>query len=185
MRFFGIMPLIFFVGLSVYFFIYSNPERIIEIIGVHNAYLLIFILAFLGGLTTFSGVPYHLVVITLATGGLDPLFLGLSAASGVMIGDSTSYYVGYRGGSIAPESVQKLFQRIYLFSSRHEKILPIFCFLYGSLIPFSNDFITISAGIARYPFWRIMIPLGMGNVIFNMTLAYLASNAYDFLWISF
>ena len=98
-----------------------------------------------------------------------------------MLGDSTSYYVGYRGGAIAPEGVQRIFQQIYSFNSTHPKILPLFCLLYGSFVPFSNDFITISAGIARYPFWRVMIPLGLGNAIFNVSLAYLSTRAYDFL----
>ncbi|OGF67647.1 hypothetical protein A3B26_03385 [Candidatus Giovannonibacteria bacterium RIFCSPLOWO2_01_FULL_48_47] len=177
----GILPLLFFASLSFYLFAYSSPERIVDLIGVNNAYALLFILAFLGGLTTFSGVPYHLFLITLATGGLNPLFLGFSAAGGVMLGDSTSYYVGYRGGAIAPEGVQRIFQQIYSFNSTHPKILPLFCLLYGSFVPFSNDFITISAGIARYPFWRVMIPLGLGNAIFNVSLAYLSTRAYDFL----
>ncbi|MBI2096770.1 MAG: hypothetical protein HYT40_01265 [Candidatus Sungbacteria bacterium] len=177
----GITPPLFFVSLSLYLLIYSSPERIVGFIGVTNAYTLIFILAFLGGVTTFSGIPYHLVLITLATGGLNPLLLGFSAAGGVMLGDSTSYYVGYRGGAIVPQGVQKIFQQIYSFSSKYPKILPLFCFLYGSLVPFSNDFITISAGIARYPFWRVMLPLGLGNAVFNVSLAYLATYARDFL----
>ena len=55
----GILPLLFFASLSFYLFAYSSPERIVDLIGVNNAYALLFILAFLGGLTTFSGVPYH------------------------------------------------------------------------------------------------------------------------------
>lgn len=181
----GLAPLLFFIGVSLYFFIYSSPDLIIEWVGVSNAYTLIFILAFLGGLTTFSGVPYHLALITLAAGGLNPFFLGLSAATGVMLGDSTSYYVGYHGGAIAPQGVQKNFQRLYAWSAGHPGVLPVFCLAYGALVPFSNDFITISAGIARYPFWRIMIPLGIGNIIFNMALAYLSLFAYEFLTVFF
>ncbi|MBI2035738.1 MAG: hypothetical protein HYT12_03600 [Candidatus Liptonbacteria bacterium] len=176
-----ILPLLF-VGFTVYFFVFSTPERIIEMVGVNNAYMLIFVLAFLGGLTTFSGLPYHLLLITLATGGLKPSLLGISAAAGVMLGDSTSYYVGYHGGAIAPQGIQKFFKQAYFFSSRHQIMLPLFCLAYGSLVPFSNDFITISAGIARYPFWRVMIPLGIGNLIFNISLAYFSPNAYNFLF---
>lgn len=97
-----------------------------------------------------------------------------------MIGDSTSYYVGYRGGAVVPEGVQRIFQQIYSSSLWYPKILPLFCLLYGALVPFSNDFITISAGIARYPFWRMMIPLGLGNAVFNVSLAYLSTSAYVF-----
>lgn len=171
----------FFISFSVLFYVYASPEEVIGFIGVTNAYVFIFILAFLGGLTTFSGIPYHLFLITLATGDLSPLLLGSSAAAGVMFGDSTSYYLGYQGKTILPQNVQKVFYQVYLFSIKHPKVLPIFCFLYGSLVPFSNDFIVISAGLARYSFLRIMIPLGLGNLVFNISLAYISAYAYGFL----
>ncbi|MBI2056064.1 MAG: VTT domain-containing protein [Candidatus Sungbacteria bacterium] len=180
--FLGLLPLIFFISLSLYLFFLSSPERVVDLIGVKNAYALIFILAFLGGLTTFSGVPYHLVLITLAMGDLNPWLLGISAAVGVMLGDTTSYYAGYAGGAVMPKAAQNIFQQWYTYVGKHPKLLPVFCLLYGSLVPLSNDFITISAGIARYPFWRVMIPLAAGNIIFNVSLAYLSSGAYKFLY---
>ena len=59
--------------------------------------------------------------------------------------------------------------------------MPIAFFLYDSLVPLSNDFIVISMGLARYPFWRVMIPLGLGNLVFNISLAYLALYVYGFI----
>lgn len=176
-----IILILLFVGMSFFFFAYSSPEKMISLIGVQNAYALIFILAFIGGMTTFTGIPYHLVLITLATGGLNPLFLGLSTAAGVMLGDSTSYYVGYQGSVIIPRTLNKILQRIRNFALKHPKILPVFFFMYGSLSPFSNDFIVVSMGLSRYPYWRVMVPLGMGNLVFNISLAYLATQAYALL----
>lgn len=176
-----IVLILFFISLSIFFYVYSSPEKLIELIGVNNTYALIFTLAFFGGLTTFSGIPYHLVLITLATGGLNPLFLGLSTAFGVMLGDSTSYYIGYQGSLIIPQGLQKILQPIRSFALKHPKTLPLFFFLYGSLVPFSNDFIVISMGLSQYPFWRVMIPLGLGNLVFNISLAFLANHAYSFL----
>lgn len=177
----ALVPLVFFGSISLYAFFYLSPERIIETVGVTNAYALIFVLAFLGGLTTFSGVPYHLALVAFAAGGLNPVLLGLAAAAGVMLGDSTSYYAGMRGGMVAPRAIRRAFEQMYSFSDKHPALLPLFCFLYGALVPFSNDFITISAGIARYPFRRVMIPLGLGNIVFNVALAWIASGAYTFL----
>jgi membrane protein YqaA with SNARE-associated domain len=176
-----VMLILLFISMSFYFYAYSSPEELISFIGVKNAYALIFILAFLGGMTTFSGIPYHLVLITLATGGLNPLLLGLSTAAGVMLGDSTSYYVGYQGSVIIPGALQKILMMIRNFGLNHPKILPLFFFLYGSLSPFSNDFIVVSMGLSRYPYWRVMVPLGLGNLVFNISLAYLATQAYNLL----
>jgi membrane protein YqaA with SNARE-associated domain len=176
-----IMLILLFISMSFYFYVYSSPEEMTSFIGLKNAYALIFVLAFLGGMTTFSGIPYHLVLITLATGGLNPLLLGISTAAGVMLGDSTSYYVGYQGSVIIPGALQKILMMIRNFGLKHPKILPLFFFLYGSLSPFSNDFIVISMGLSQYPFWRVMVPLGLGNLVFNISLAYLATQAYNIL----
>lgn len=177
----ALAPLLLFVGFSLYFFVFSTPEKIAAAVGVTNGYVFISILAFLGGLTTFSGIPYHLILVTLALGGLNPFLLGFATSVGVMLGDSTSYYVGYQGRAIVPRRLQNIFQYVYSFTEKYPKALPVFCLFYGSFVPFSNDFITISAGLARYPFWRVMIPLAVGNTIFNISLAYFAPYAYDFL----
>jgi len=176
-----ILLILFFVSMSFYLYVYSSPEKLISFIGVGNAYALIFVLAFLGGITTFTGIPYHLVLITLATGGLNPLFLGISTAFGVMLGDTTSYYIGYQGSVVFPESIQKILQRIRDFGLRYPRTLPLLFFLYGCLSPFSNDFIVISMGLSHYPYWRVIVPLGLGNLVFNISLAYFATQAYDLL----
>ena len=176
-----VLPFLLFASVSLYFFLYSSPEQLITLVGVENAYLLIFVIAFMGGVTTFSGIPYHLLLITLAISGLNPLFLGIAAACGVMVGDSTSYFLGYSSESIAPGKIKNFFKRLYAYTEHHPKLLALFCFLFGALTPFSNDFITISAGIAKYPFWKVMIPLGLGNLVFNISIAYLATHMYGFL----
>lgn len=174
-------PFLFFAGISIYFYLYSSPEQLVELVGAENSFFLIFVLALLGGLTTFSGVPYHLVLITLAIGGLSPLFLGISTAVGVILGDTTSYFVGYSGGEVMPSRVQKIVDRVYIYTDGYPKLLQVFFFLFGALTPISNDFIVISAGIAKYPFWKVMIPLAFGNLIFNITLSYFAISAYGLL----
>ena len=142
-----------------------------------------FALAFLGGLTTFSGIPYHAVLLVLASGGLNPLYLGISAASGVMAGDATSYYIGYSGSALVPRRLERILQKFCSVCLARPRILPVLFFLYGSLVPFSNDFIVISMGLARYPFWRVMLPLGAGNLVFNISLAYFALYAYDLFFV--
>lgn len=169
-----------FISVSVFFY-YSSPEELIRYIGVENAYILMFFLALWGGLTTFSGVPYHAVLVLLASGGLNSIILGVSAAIGVTLGDTTSYYIGYSGGIIIPRKIQNILKKFCSFCLARPKFLPAAFFLYGSLVPLSNDFIVISMGLARYPFWRTMIPLGLGNLVFNISLAYIALYAYDFL----
>lgn len=172
--------LVFILSFSLLFY-YSSPDQLIAYLGVQNAYAIMFVLACIGGLTTFSGVPYHLVLIALATGGANPLWLGLSAAVGDMLGDSTSYLIGYSGRDIIPEKAKKWLDKLYTFGARYPVTMPIIIFIYGSISPFSNDFIVISAGLAKYSFWKVMLPLALGNVVFNVGLAYVAGSTMHIL----
>lgn len=172
-----IVFLTFFLSFSALFY-FSSPEQIISFIGAENGYVIMFVLALIGGLTTFSGVPYHLVLVTLAAGALNPLLLALCTAVGVILGDTTSYYIGYGGKDIIPEKIQRYLHRLFAFGQKHPRLLPLFFFLYGALTPFSNDFIVISAGLARYPFKKVMAPLALGNLVFNFMVAYFGYYLY-------
>ena len=177
----GIAPFLFLVGVSLFLLNHSDPDYIVELVGVQNAYLLLFITAIFGGFTTFNIIPYHVLLVTLAVGGLNPFILGFLAATGVSIGDSTSYFVGYQGRMILPEKMGKWFDRINHLARENPKLFMLVCFLYSSIIPASNDFLTIPAGLARYPVWRVMIPLVLGNIVFDVTLAYFATHADSIL----
>lgn len=175
----ALISVVLFLGFSLFFFVFLKPEQIINWVGVQNAYLLIFVIAIAGGFTTFNVIPYHLVLITLAVGGLNPFLLGLLAASGVTIGDSTSYFVGRQGRVLLSERTNKWFDKINQASEKRPRLFMFLCFLYSTFAPSSNDLLTIPAGIAGIPFWRVMVPLLLGNIIFDTVLANLAAHAPD------
>ncbi len=182
---FGLAPIIIFIVLSIILYIYISPEEIVAYVGVENAYALMFVVAFIGGLSTFNVVPYYSVLFVLSGSGLDPLLLGLASGMGVVIGDSTTYFVGYQSGKIAPGKLQRFFDKVNTKMHKYPRLFPVFCFLYGSLSPLSNDFITISSGLTKYPFFKMMAPLALGNLVFNISVAYIFTYAYDFIKLSF
>ncbi len=76
----------FFIGLSFFLF-RSSPEELISLIGIRSSYIVIFFLAFLGGLTTFTGIPCHPILAVFAAGSPHPILLGFATSLGVMLGD--------------------------------------------------------------------------------------------------
>lgn len=149
------------------------PQEVVEKLGITNGYGSAFIAGFLGGVSTFTSVPYALVVVTLGAAGLNPYGVGLLAAIGLFLGDTTSYVLGYYGHHVVPTGLQIELQRFREWMLRRKRawMIPIFIFFYGAFFPLSNDVVIISFGLARYPFWRIMIPLGLGSIVFNTLLA--------------
>ena len=171
---------LFVIGITLVF-TFTSPEKIVEHIGIENGYLFLFIISFIAGVSTFTSVPYQVVLITLAAGGLNPFLLGLTAAVGDMLGDTTSYFLGYYGRTLLPQNGQWIQMKIQTVADRHPRLLPLVFFLYGATAPISNDVLTIPFGIARYPFFYLMIPLGLGNIVYNTTLAYFGVQIFAFL----
>lgn len=174
-----ILPFAVF-SLGFYFF---TPEEIVTLVRVENAYLIMFIFAFLGGVTIMSGVPYPLILVTFALGGLNPWYLGCTAASGVMLGDTTSYFVGYRSGELLSSRMQKRVHMLTRWYDHYPRLMPLLFFVYGACVPLPNDVITVSSGLVRYSFWRAMIPLALGNLVFATGLAFMAQYASS--WVAF
>lgn len=159
-----------------------SPIEIVENLGVTNGFAIAFITAFLAGVSTFTSVPYVFVVVTLGAGGLHPFFIGLVSAFGLFLGDSTSYLLGYYGHHVVPNGLQEELQKVHawLMARKRAWVIPIFIFLYGAFFPLSNDLVVISFGLARYPFWRAMIPLTLGSVVFNIMLAYFGKYGVEY-----
>ncbi len=177
----SIAPFFITIGVSITFYFFFSPADVIAFTGVENAYVLMFITAMIGGLTTFNMVPYYSVLFILASSGVQPALLGLASALGVMAGDSYSYFMGRQGGSIFPERLKRPFEFVRSSTSAHPWRFTLACFAYGSISPLSNDFLTIPAGIARIPYRQVVVPLALGNVVFNVAFAYLSIYAYSFI----
>jgi membrane protein DedA with SNARE-associated domain len=98
-----------------------------------------------------------------------------------MLGDTTSYFLGRQGSKLMSSRAQIVFDKLKQIEEQHPRFLPLAFLLYGTFIPFSNDLLVIPAGLLGYPFWRVMIPLGIGNLLFNIGLALVATYATEYL----
>jgi len=156
-----------------------SSETLLGYIGSDNAFILIFILGIIGGLTTFTGIPYHLVLMSLAAGGINPIGLGICTALGVMLGDSTMFLLSKKAKTVLSANVINKITNVTNYINRHPKLLNPFLILYGTLSPFSNDFIVASLGIMGYRYRQIIIPLTIGNIFYNIAIAYLGYYTYD------
>lgn len=170
----ALIVILLFVSFSVLFY-FLSPEVILSYVGFENAYIIILLLAFLGGLSTFSGIPYHIILIAFASGGLNPWLLGLLATAGVMLGDTTSFYLGTQSKKLLTERMLSVLDTLRKIENKSPRFITFFFFLYGALVPFSNDVIVIPSGILGYRFGRVMMPLGIGTLIFNISLALIAT----------
>ncbi len=170
-----------FIGLIVLLFIlwtfllYNfSPDEIVEFFGIGNGYIIVLILGFLGGTSILFPFPYYLFVLTFGAGGANPLLLGICAGFGVILGETTSYFVGYHGRIILSKKYQEKFNILckHCNTKTNSILLTIVLFLYGAFVPFPNDLLILPLAAARYNYWKLIIPLGLGNIIFNIIIAF-------------
>ncbi len=154
-------------------------DTIVDLIGEHNAVGLMFVLGLIGGFTTFSGIPYHFVLMSLAAGGITPWLLGIVTALGVMIGDSVMFGVSKQAGKLVSGRVATWLTNVATALGARPRLLTPALVLYGTVSPFSNDFIVASLSIMGYRYRQIIIPLTIGNMLYNIALAYLGYYYYD------
>lgn len=167
----------FFITVSI--LLGSIPsETLINFIGSDNAFILMFVLGTVGGLTTFTGIPYHLILMSLAAGGINPIGLGVSTALGVMTGDSTMFLLSKKlKSSLSPKMLSLADTLAQRLNAHPAYITPVLV-LYGTFSPFSNDFIVAAMSIMGYSYRRILVPLTIGNIFYNIALAYVGVYAY-------
>jgi uncharacterized membrane protein YdjX (TVP38/TMEM64 family) len=158
-----------------------SAETIVATIGSENAIYLMTVLGFIGGITTFSGIPYHLILMSLTAGGMSPLWLGIATASGVVFGDSVMYVFSRQVVKVLSSSQVAKLEALAVRIRQNPHLITPGLFLYGLCSPFSNDFVVATFALAGYSYRRIIIPLYLGNIGYNIALGYLGYYAYDWI----
>ncbi len=150
-----------------------SPELIVSKLGAHT-FAAVFVAGVLGGTSIVFPFPYYLVVATAAAGGANPYLVGLCAGLGVIVGDTTSYFVGHAGRAVLPAGVSRAvaFVRRWV-ADIHTVKFYAFLFVYGAVMPLPNDVVMVPLGAAGVPFWRVILPFGAGNIVFNVAVAWL------------
>jgi uncharacterized membrane protein YdjX (TVP38/TMEM64 family) len=154
-------------------------ESLIEFVGSDNAFTLMFVLGGIGGLTTFTGLPYHLVLMSLASGGINPVLLGIATALGVVIGDSTMFLIGKKIKTSLSKKMHKRINSLAFFLEKYPHMVTPFLVTYGAVSPISNDFVVATLSIIGHKYWRTILPLTIGNMFYNIAIAFMGVYAYD------
>jgi len=168
---------IFLIALITLLF-FLSPEEIVNKLGVGNAYLLLFIVSFFGGLPSGGLLSFVGLLITLVIGGLNPIYLGLVSGTSLAIGDILVFYLGSKGRELVKDKWDKRINKIAnVFKKRKwlQKMIPFFAYLYISFMPLPNDFLLLFLAAIEYPAKKINAVIILGDLTFALMIAILAS----------
>ena len=169
------------VMMGMTFLVYEfGAERIVSFIGVENSYLVVFLVALFGGMTSLGGPTYVATVFTFVSGGATPFFVALAATGGIIIGDTVYFLVSRRSRHAIPEGrFKKTIQKMELWIEKRNGFA-VFLFAYGyiSFTPFPNDILTITTGVANVP-KKVMLPaILFGSATHAFILVYLGKTLF-------
>ncbi len=166
------MKKILFFGLIVVFaaltlwFATIEPDGTLEEWVFRYGYLGFLGAAFLGGLN-FALPSIHLAfIVPLLNVGLEIWVLVILGALGTTLADGVGYALGHSGGT-AFSSLGRLRSWGEKAAARHPRLVPIFLFIWISLVPIPNEIFVIPAGLIHYGFLKTIVITFAGNIVFN------------------
>lgn len=148
-------------------------------IGTGNLYLFMFVIAFVGSISTFASIPYPLILIGLVAAGGNALALGLCSAAGAILSDASTFFTARRGAAIMSDRVRHSVEYFGALVARYPRLMFPGLLAYGTFSPLSNDFAVITGALMQQRYYRILLPLAIGNILYNLTLAFYGGNLYS------
>lgn len=160
---------------------YYSPEDIINFIGINNVYTFIFLMALVGGVSTFTSTTFYTTLITLSVGGVNTIIVALLASIGLTLGDMLFYYLGSQSKQCIKKRYENKINRfVSYFEKTGDTIVMVMIFLY-SLVPLPSDILAITLAIAEFPFKKMIIPLLLGNFTLIVILVELSKLGYSLM----
>jgi uncharacterized membrane protein YdjX (TVP38/TMEM64 family) len=166
-----LIALIFSIGVTLLILIYQDKLRGFENYAYGGAFLAMLI----GNSTVILPVPGLIVVYALG-GVLNPLFVGLVAGPGAMLGEITGYVAGYSGST--------LIEKFELYNSIKRKMERYGPIVITLLAAFPNpvfDLAGLAAGSMRMKWWKFIIATLIGKTFQAILIAY--AGALSLSWI--
>lgn len=161
--------------------IYYPPEKIVEFLGVQNTYLVVFLLAAIGGVSAFTSTSFYTALVTISLAGITPIYLALFASVGLTLGDIVFYILGKKGKSCVTPNYGNYINGLLQFVEKvSDRAIMILIFFY-SLTPLPSDILAIVLAIVGFPLKKMIPPLLAGNFALTLILAELAIYGYQFV----
>lgn len=154
-----------------------SPEEIVSAIGVQNTYLVVFLLATIGGLSTVTGTSLFAALATFASGGADPWLLGLVGGLGIFISDSVFFLVAHHGARALPKKPNGIRDRLaHTFKRIPQWALAGGVYAYVGITPLPNDILMGALALARIPYRSIVVPLLAGSITIALLTAHIGES---------
>lgn len=169
----------FLVAFSVTLFFFT-PEEIVEALGVHNTYLVVFIIATIGGLSTLTGTSMFVTIATFASGGSDPWLLGLIGGLGIFISDTIFFFLALKGTEVFEKRSGGMRDKLSKWIYKSPKwLIRLIVFVYTGITPLPTDVLMISLAVTRVPYKVLAPSVFLGSICIATITAHIGYLFFD------
>lgn len=173
-----VLSLVLVIGIVNVLFSIISPQDIIQKFGVENTYLITFLVASFGGLSSFTSPILYTLIATFAAGGATPWLLGVAGGIGIALGDTLIFMLARLGYTKAQKGDIHNMER---YQRLQEKLpLPVQFIIFYAILGFTpvpNDIIMILMVLLGYRL-RFLIPLLLMSGITIATITAYAGEAF-------
>lgn len=164
---------VFFLLINLPFF-FIGSEEIVRWLGIENTYLVVFLIAALGGISSFTGTVWFSVLVGFASGGASPVILGIISGIGIFISDSIFYHLALYGKKSLPDSWQTRIRKILNFVHQTPSwIILGLSFIYLGFTVLPADILMIILALSGYSYRKIFPVLLLGSLVISLLIAHL------------
>jgi len=169
-----IVTLLVLVGIGI-LLSFMRPSEIVETIGVRNSYWVIFVVAVLGGVSSFTSTSFYATAVTFVAGGSHPLLIGIISGLGMSVGDSIFYFLGSRGRKAFLEQYkEKINIATKWLEGKARWVVSLLIFIYMGFTPLPGDILMVSLAVLDYSYKKIIPFVIIGNITLITILGYLS-----------
>lgn len=145
-------------------------------------YLGILLISIVGGFNLLVPIPSAAFAPTFLAAGFPALGVIAALAVGTTLADLASYYVGSLGKYYSGVEESKMYQRICKLRQRNRKWVVPFIFAYAAFAPYPNEVMIVPLAFIGMRIRTFILPVLIGNIIFNTILVLGLTNLLDSLF---
>ncbi len=162
------------------FFHFLPVSELVDRIGIQNTYVAAFLLATIGGFSSFTGTSLYAALIALSHGGVNPLALGVIGGIGLFVSDSIFYLVMVNVRTLIARSTtswDRLFRRLWKWVYGTPAWTVYFAlFVYIAVVPLPNDVLLAVLALSSYSYRQFVWILFIGDVTVALLLTYIGQS---------
>lgn len=158
-----------------------DPVSLVEKVGKGWVYIILFFIALVSGVSTFTSGPFYLALIVVITGGLHPVLVAFVVAPAIVASDLL--FLGFIANTAELVAQKAAWLRRFdkWLNKQPHWVIHLVTYLYFSFAPISSDIFLSILGIAHIKAKEIWIYVFAGNLTFFLWLGYLVQSGSPFV----